>query len=219
VRWLVFLPLILSCRAPRALPSDGPACVSPPAAPAAPRATVSPPASIAPAAMIAPAAPAPPIGVDAKFWKELAPGIIAQVERGDWDAFLPVEGTTSRSGARVNLADHGPSLTNASWTRACTAKQLEDGQSYLLRALAEDLRRTDKRAAEEGFMCAKDTCTVYFGEMSFNGSLVFARAGDAVKLVSVGDHEIAVSEDTQRGIDRQDRALRRPPPCRRRSPR
>jgi hypothetical protein len=209
VRWLLFLPLLLSCKAPLAVPSDGPACVETVAAP------VTTMAAARPATMIAPAPRPLPIGVDAKFWSELAPGIIAQVEREDWGAFLPAEGTTLRSGARVNLADHGPDLTTASWRRACDAKELEDRESYLLRALADDLVRADKRFPEEGFTCVKDTCSVYYGEMGFNGSLVFARAGEAVKLVSVADHEVAVGEDTQREIDRRDRALRKPPPCRR----
>lgn len=155
-----------------------------------------------------------PFVMDAKFRGDLAPGLVAQVERADWAAFLPAEGTTLRQGARVNLAGSG--LTAASWTRACTAAELEARHADLLRHVARDLTRKDRQFPEDGFTCMKNSCTAQFGEMGFNGELVFARAGDAVHLLAVSDHDVLVTEDVQRAIDRANRALRPPPACRRR---
>ena len=151
--------------------------------------------------------------MDAKFRSDLAGGLVAQAERADWAAFLPAEGTSHRQGARVNLAGGG--LTSASWTRACTTTELEARHAQLLRQVASDLTRRDRSFPQDGFTCAKDTCTAQYGEMGFNGDLVFARRGDAVRLVAVSDHEVSVTKDTERAIDRANRALRPPPACRR----
>jgi hypothetical protein len=155
-----------------------------------------------------------PFVMDAQFREDLARGLVAQVERADWAAFLPAEGATLRQGARVNLAGSG--ITAASWTRACTAAELDARHADLLRQLARDLTREDRHFPEDGFTCKRDTCTAQFGEMGFNGALVFTRDGDAVHLVAVSDHGVNATEDVQRAIDRANRALRPPPACRRR---
>src|SRR5687768_16802790 len=168
----------MSCKTPRA---EGGACVGAVAA--------HEPVTITNAII------APVVSVDARFRDEISKGLLDQVEREDWAAFVPDDGTTRRQGARVDLANGG--WHSASWTRACTAAQLEKRDGEVLRQLARDLTRTDKQSPDDGFTCTRDTCSAWFGEMGFNGDLVFARAGKAVRLVAVRDQEAGIQDDVQ----------------------
>jgi hypothetical protein len=156
----------------------------------------------------APASPFFTDAMDAPFRETFAGPLLAQVETGDWAAFLPADGSLFEQGARVSLRDGSVGPGKA--TRACTAAELEGTHSNLLRQLVASLTDRSRRSAEDGFSCeagnAPVRCRAHFGEMGFNGELVFARTGDAVQLVAVRDHEVGVTEDVQRALDRADRA-------------
>lgn len=156
-----------------------------------------------------------PVAMEDAFRANLAGLIVAQVSRGDWAAFLPEAGVTWRTSACASLAEASGTLTRPRWTRSCTAREVNEAHSDLLRTISRDLTSEERREYDGGFTCVKETCSLHLGEIGFNGEVVFARAGERVRLVSVTEScGGAIDESTRRAIVRANRAAPAPPRCR-----
>lgn len=153
------------------------------------------------------------LAMDAAFRADLAELVVAQVAAERWEAFLPKTGVTSRRDACISLMDG--SVTDPSWTRACTAQELEKDHRRLLEQIADDLTAPKREANDGKFICTKATCSLHVGEHGFNGDVVFARVGVRAELVTVTEPcGGAVDAAAQRELARANQKARAPARCR-----
>lgn len=127
--------------------------------------------------------------VDPTFRAKLAEGLVAQVEHGNWGAFLPAGGAmNSVSTSIVNAADAllvDPNTPPDTTRRLCAATEIEAAVGSDLREIVADLRAKFAFDRTSGFTCRGSYCEIYNGEFCYNRRLVFAREGALVRLVAV----------------------------------
>ncbi|MBP9114361.1 MAG: hypothetical protein KBF88_16220 [Polyangiaceae bacterium] len=158
-----------------------------------------------------------PFAMDIEFRTNYARALISQVDSERWAAFIPAEGILSRDSACVSLGetDNG-GIHNASVDRTCSLWKFERRDTAsILQMTVRDLRAQDRDRYDGRISCEVDRCKMPAGEMSWGGTLVFAREGAFVRLVSIeSDCGGALGEETRAEIDRLNRRLLSdPPPC------
>jgi hypothetical protein len=148
----------------------------------------------------------------AAFRRSFAPLVAAQVDRGAWGAFVPLEGVPISTAACISLLDGNVSPNAA--VRVCDTAHFEARIGPALRVLAKGLASSDGSASD--WSCTEKACTLQGGEMGISATLTFALAGSEAKVVYV--HEPcggAFTDDTLTQLAKQ-KPAKAPPACARR---